>query len=140
MKHAVGGIDADTVQFMADVPAGFAVLGGDDAFVSPLLALGAAGGILAASHLRTADFAELIAAWRAGDVARARELGNSLAPLAAAVFAEPNPTVIKGVMHAQGRIPSAAVRLPLLPASDESVRTALDLLAETPAQPTPSWT
>jgi 4-hydroxy-tetrahydrodipicolinate synthase len=140
VKHAVGGIDADTVRFMADIPEGFAVLGGDDAFVSPLLALGAAGGILAASHLRTADFAALIAAWHAGDVARARELGNSLAPLAAAVFAEPNPTVIKGVLHAQGRIPSPAVRLPLLPASGESVRAALDLLAEPPAELTLSQT
>jgi 4-hydroxy-tetrahydrodipicolinate synthase len=137
MKHAVGGIDADTVRFMADVPEGFSVLGGDDAFISALLALGAVGGILAASHLRTADFAALIAAWRSGDVAGARELGNSLAPLAAAVFAEPNPTVIKGVLHAQGRIPDPGVRLPLLPASDDSVRAALELAGDPAAIPAP---
>jgi 4-hydroxy-tetrahydrodipicolinate synthase len=41
-----------------------------------------------------------------------------LAILAAALFAAPNPAVIKGVLHAQGRIPSPAVRLPLLPASE----------------------
>jgi 4-hydroxy-tetrahydrodipicolinate synthase len=125
MKHAVGGIDADTITFLADVPEGFAVLGGDDAFISPLLALGAAGGILAAAHVRTGEFAALVAAWRAGDVARARALGNRLVPLATALFAEPNPAVIKGVLHAQGRIPSPAVRLPLLPAGEESVRAAL---------------
>jgi 4-hydroxy-tetrahydrodipicolinate synthase len=128
MKHAAGGIDADTVMFMADVPADFAVLGGDDAFVSPLLALGAVGGILAAAHVRTSEFAELIAAWRAGDLARARELTRVLVPLATALFAEPNPTVIKGVLHAQGRIPSPAVRLPLLPARDETVRAALNAM------------
>lgn len=130
VKHAAGGIDADTVTFMADLPEGFAVLGGDDAFVSPLLALGAAGGILAAAHLRTQAFAALIAAWRAGDVTRARELGNRLVPLATALYAEPNPAVIKGVLHAQGRIPSPAVRLPLLPATDGAVHAALDLLGE----------
>jgi 4-hydroxy-tetrahydrodipicolinate synthase len=96
--------------------------------VSPLLALGAAGGILAAAHLATAEFAALIAAWRAGDAAGGRDLGHRLAPLAAAAFAEPNPAVIKGVLHAQGRIPSPAVRLPLLPAAGESVQRALDAL------------
>jgi 4-hydroxy-tetrahydrodipicolinate synthase len=138
VKHAVGGIDADTVRFLSDLPAGFAVLSGEDEFVSPLLALGATGGILAAAQLATAEFAALIAAWRAGDVARGRDLGNRLAPLAAAAFAEPNPAVIKGVLHVQGRIPSPAVRLPLLPARAESVQTALGLLPEPAASATTS--
>lgn len=128
VKHAVGGIDEDTVMLLAELPAGFAVLAGDDPFVSPLLALGAAGGILASAHVRTGEFAELIAAWHAGEAAGARDLGHRLAPLSAALFAEPNPVVIKGVLHAQGAIPSAAVRLPLLPASDTAVRAAVRLL------------
>lgn len=48
--------------------------------------------------------------------------------LATALFAEPSPAVIKGVLHALGKIPSPAVRLPLLPATEESVRAALGLL------------
>lgn len=127
IKHAVGGIDAATMTLMAGAPEGFAVLGGDDAFVSPLLALGAAGGILACSHLRTADFARLIDAWHAGDVTRAREITRALTPLAQALMAEPNPVVTKGVLHARGVIPSPAVRLPLLPARRESVEAALAL-------------
>jgi 4-hydroxy-tetrahydrodipicolinate synthase len=43
VKQAVGGVDADTVMLMADLPDGFAVLGGDDLFAAPLLALGASG-------------------------------------------------------------------------------------------------
>jgi dihydrodipicolinate synthase/N-acetylneuraminate lyase len=50
--------------------------------------------------------------------------------LAAAVFAEPNPTVIKGVLHAQGRIPTPNVRLPLLPAGQDAVDQALKQLAD----------
>jgi 4-hydroxy-tetrahydrodipicolinate synthase len=136
VKYSGGGINADSVALCGDHPAGFAILGGDDAFISPLLALGAHGGILASAHIATARFAELIRAWQAGDVATARETGHRLAPLSAALFAEPNPTVIKGVLHAQGRIPTAAVRLPLLPASPESVAAALGqsfACASTPA-------
>jgi 4-hydroxy-tetrahydrodipicolinate synthase len=129
IKLAAGGIDAATVELMADPPAGFAVLGGDDAFVSPLLALGAHGGILASAHLATGRFAELVQAWQAGDAVRARALGHSLAGLALALFAEPNPAVVKAVLHARGRIPTAGVRLPLVPAGAGSTQAALDELA-----------
>ncbi len=127
VKHAVGGIDHDTVLLMADQPADFAVLAGDDVFASPLLALGAAGGILASAHVCTSEFADFVAAWRAGQAARARALGSRLAPLSAALFAEPNPCVIKGVLHAQGKIPSPAVRLPLLPAGQDTIDAAMSL-------------
>ncbi len=125
IKHAVGGIDEDTVRLMADLPDGFAVLAGDDLFASSLLALGAAGAITASAHLSTDRWVELVGSWRAGEAGRARELGHGLAGLSAALFAEPNPTVIKAVLHAQGRIPSPAVRLPLLPASSGATRAAL---------------
>ncbi|MET7403198.1 dihydrodipicolinate synthase family protein [Dactylosporangium sp. NPDC005572] len=121
MKLSDGPISGDTVELLGAVPAGFSVLGGDDAVISPLLALGAAGGILASAHVDTAAFVELYAAWRAGDVARARPLGRRLAGLSRALFAEPNPAVIKAVLHAEGRIASPAVRLPLLPASPEAL-------------------
>jgi 4-hydroxy-tetrahydrodipicolinate synthase len=135
VKHAVGGIDHDTVLLMADPPEDFAVLAGDDVFASALLALGAAGAILASAHVCTREFADFVAAWRAGEAARGRELGNRLAPLAAALFAEPNPCVIKGVLHAQGKIPSPAVRLPLLPARDDTVHAAMSLLGPSPGGP-----
>ncbi|MBD3144258.1 4-hydroxy-tetrahydrodipicolinate synthase family protein [Microbispora bryophytorum] len=128
VKHAVGGVDLDTVALLADPPEGFAVLAGDDPFLSALLALGASGGILASAHLRTGEFAELFRAWRAGEVEHARALGHRLSLMSAAMFAEPNPTVLKGVLHAQGRIPTADVRLPLVPASRASVEAALRML------------
>ncbi|GAA4052298.1 dihydrodipicolinate synthase family protein [Nonomuraea soli] len=124
VKYA-SGLDATAVSLLGDPPQDFSVLAGDDVFVSPLLALGAAGGILASAHLATRDFVELAGAWRAGDVLRARELGARLARVSVTLFAEPNPTVLKGVLHAQGMIATPEVRLPLLPAGRASVEAAL---------------
>lgn len=130
VKLAQGGIDQETVELLSELPPDFVVLAGDDPFLSPLLALGAAGGILASAHLATSRFAELATAWHQGDVARARDLGHALARLSAAAFREPNPTVVKGVLHAQGRIPTPDVRLPLLPARRDSVDETLRRLAD----------
>jgi 4-hydroxy-tetrahydrodipicolinate synthase len=104
---------------------------------APLLALGAAGGIAASAHLCTARWVAMADAWRAGDAPRARELGAPLASLASALFAEPNPTVIKAVLHARGRIATPDVRLPLLPPGPATVAAALeaaDLASTGPAK------
>ncbi|MFF3948934.1 dihydrodipicolinate synthase family protein [Streptomyces sp. NPDC001902] len=117
-KHAVGGIDHDTVLLVGEVP----LYAGDDVFAPALLALGARGAIAASAHLATERWVEEA---RFHDAER----GHALARLAAACFAEPNPTVIKAVLHAQGRIPTPDVRLPLLPAGRPSLETALRALA-----------
>lgn len=117
-KHAVGGIDADTVALVREVP----LYAGDDLFAPALLALGAPGAILASAHLGTRRWVEL---FRAYDP----RLGHELSALAATLFAEPSPAVIKAVLHARGRIPTPAVRLPLLPAGRSARETALRVLA-----------
>jgi 4-hydroxy-tetrahydrodipicolinate synthase len=119
-KHSVGAIDPDTVLLVGDVP----LYAGDDVLAPALLALGAEGAILASAHLATAQWVEEAHMHDA-------ERGRALARLAAACFAEPNPTVIKAVLHAQGRIPTADVRLPLLPAGRPALETALRALAAT---------
>lgn len=128
VKQAVGSVDADTVALLVDPPPGFAVLAGDDVVAAPLLAIGAAGAVLASAHLCTARFVEMVAAWRAGDAVAGRE-SAALADLSAALFAEPNPTVLKAVLHATGRVPTPAVRLPLLPAHPDAVAAALTQMA-----------
>ncbi|MBF6078074.1 4-hydroxy-tetrahydrodipicolinate synthase [Nocardia beijingensis] len=136
LKHAVGAVDDATVALMAARPDDFAVLAGDDLFAAPLLALGASGAIAASAAVRTSSFAAMVEAWRSGPIGVARSLGHRLAVLSAALFTEPNPAVIKAVLAAQGRIPSPAVRLPLLPASEAATRGALSALAEFPASGT----
>jgi len=128
-KHAVGGIDEDTVTFMARLPDNVTVLAGDDLYVGPMLALGARGGILASANVATRPYADLIAHNGVLDQA------GALVPLAQALFAEPNPVVIKAVLAAQGRIPTAHVRLPLLPAGPVAVSRALPLAERL----RPSW-
>jgi len=125
-KHSVGGIDDTTVAFMSAVPADFAVLGGDDLYVAPLLALGASGAIMASANVATRAYADLVASWRDGSTDDARRLNNRLLALSRALFAEPNPAVIKAVLSAHGRIPSPHVRLPLLPASLQATTVALE--------------
>jgi len=121
MKYAPGVLSTDSVEVFASLPSSFDVYCGDDALLAPMLALGARGAIAASAHVATASYASFIAS---PGVPR----GHSLGRLSAALFAEPNPTVIKGVLHAQGRIATPSVRLPLLPASSSTVEAALALV------------
>ena len=130
VKHSPGAVDLDTAEMMADLPAGFSVLAGDCFLMPALLALGAAGAISASAHVCTRSYADLVTAWRDGEVAAARPLGHRLTALSARLFAEPNPAVIKAVLHDLGHIASPAVRLPLLAARPSSARAALAAAAE----------
>jgi 4-hydroxy-tetrahydrodipicolinate synthase len=48
------------------------------------------------------------------------------------LFAEPNPAVIKGVLHALGKIPTPDLRLPMTAASTAGVDAALTALEKLP--------
>jgi 4-hydroxy-tetrahydrodipicolinate synthase len=128
VKQAVGGVDADTLQVLAEAPAGFSVLGGDDAFLLPIILMGGAGAIAASANVATHRFAAMIDAGLAGDVARGRRLAEGLLPLTLALFAEPSPAVIKAVLHAQGKLPTPHVRMPLADASPPARDQALAAL------------
>ncbi|MFC9553827.1 4-hydroxy-tetrahydrodipicolinate synthase [Rhodococcus sp. NPDC056960] len=137
IKQAVGSVDTDTARLLAGSADTFAVLAGEDALVAPLLAMGAAGAILATANVCTREFVELFQLWRSGSLAEARALGNQLVAPACALMSEPNPTVIKAVLHAQGRISSATVRLPLLPSGEcSAIVGALDQLRRRSAERT----
>lgn len=128
VKLAVPALDADAFALLAQAPSSFAVLAGDDHLIFGVTMAGGAGAICAAAHCATRRFADLLAAVDAGDVIGARAHDRALRPLVAGLFAEPNPAVIKGVLQAQGRIATADVRLPLMPASDGAVERALGAL------------
>ncbi|AUN40578.1 4-hydroxy-tetrahydrodipicolinate synthase [Tsukamurella tyrosinosolvens] len=131
-KHAAGAVTETTVRLLAAIntstPGAVSVLAGDDPFAAAVLALGGHGAISASANVAAGEFAALLAAWREHRLEEARVIGGALAGLSAALFAEPNPTVIKGVLAAQGRIATPAVRLPLLHASDGAVVAASALV------------
>jgi 4-hydroxy-tetrahydrodipicolinate synthase len=121
IKQSGGAIDEEIVRFMAERPRDFAVLCGDDALIQALLALGGAGAIAASAHFATDRFARLV---REVDRADA----EALLPLVLALFAEPNPAVLKALLHRQGRIATPDVRMPMANASAAAVeRVAVPL-------------
>lgn len=128
VKLAVPALDADALGLLAEAPPSFAVLAGEDQLVFGVTMAGGAGAICAAAHCTTRRFADLLAAVDAGDVIGARAHDRALRPLVAALFAEPNPAVIKGVLHAQGLIATPDVRLPLVRASGGAVERSLAAL------------
>jgi 4-hydroxy-tetrahydrodipicolinate synthase len=125
VKQAVGGIDADTLVVLARVADDFAVLGGDDPFLFPMTLMGASGAIAASSHLCTRQFVEMIDCGVRGDVAGGRSLAEKLLAVSRALFAEPSPAVIKAALHAQGKIPTPHVRMPMADASADATERAL---------------
>ena len=125
VKQAVGSLDADTLAVLRSAPPDFAVLGGDDAFLTPLVLMGGAGAIAASANVCTERFVAMIDAALSGDVATARSHAADLLPLVLALFAEPSPAVLKAVLHAEGRIRTPNVRMPLAAASPAAVSAGL---------------
>jgi 4-hydroxy-tetrahydrodipicolinate synthase len=129
VKQAVGGIDSDTLRLLAGVGERFAVLGGDDPFLYPLVLMGGGGAVAASSHLCTRRFVEMIERGLNGQLEDGRAHSEALLPLVEALFAEPSPAIIKAVLHAEDRIPTPQVRMPLGDASVGACDRALEALA-----------
>jgi 4-hydroxy-tetrahydrodipicolinate synthase len=112
---------------LAERPAHFSVLSGDDAFTLPLMAAGGDGIISVVSNATPAAMAQLANACLAGDLAAARALHFKLLPWFEAAFVESNPLPVKAALAMMGRIRNA-FRLPLVPMDpkfDPLVRAAL---------------
>jgi 4-hydroxy-tetrahydrodipicolinate synthase len=129
VKHSVGALDDATERLLAEAPQSFAVLCGDDAHLAATVLLGAAGGITASAHLCTDRWVALVAAALEGHADVARHHQAALLEVVKTGFAEPSPAVFKAVLHRRGEIPSAQVRLPFVPASNESTEAAVAAVA-----------
>jgi 4-hydroxy-tetrahydrodipicolinate synthase len=117
VKDSSGNI-AQSLDLLARKPAGFSVLTGEDALYFTMLANGADGGILAASHILTDRFVEVGRRFADNDVAGARAVWAPLAEITPLLFAEANPMPIKHLLWRQGLIASPECRLPLTRISD----------------------
>ncbi|MGZ4712276.1 MAG: 4-hydroxy-tetrahydrodipicolinate synthase [Acidimicrobiia bacterium] len=129
IKQAAAGLDLDTLELLRGAPDDFAVLGGEDPFLFPIVLMGGAGAICASAHVCTEQFVSMIECGLAGKVEEGRAHAEALLPVVQSCFTEPNPAVFKGVLHAQGRIPTPDVRLPLTNASAEAIAASLAAIA-----------
>ncbi len=125
VKQSVVSLDVDTLEVLAGAPAGFSLLSGDDYLAFPLVCMGGAGGITASAHVCTARFVAMVECGLAGKLEDGRHHAEALLPVVETGFAEPNPAVWKGVLHAQGRIATPDVRMPLANASREAIDRCL---------------
>jgi len=113
VKEACGDLH-QIAQTIAATPDDFAVLAGDDWATLPVLAVGGQGVISTTSNLVPAEMVEMVRAFRAGDLSRAKETYFRLLPLMDLLFCESNPIPIKAALALRGLIPDD-IRLPLTP-------------------------
>ncbi len=117
LKDCAGDV-VQSMELLLDPPPGFAILTGEDALFYPMLALGAAGGILAAAHWATEWFVEIWRAVQQQDHGRARRLWARILPGTRLLFEEPSPAPVKHLLAGSGRIASGELRLPLVPPTE----------------------
>ncbi|WP_433575732.1 4-hydroxy-tetrahydrodipicolinate synthase [Nocardia brasiliensis] len=124
VKDAKGDINAG-----ADLIAntGLAFYSGDDTLNLPWLSVGATGFISVIGHLVPERLRDLLTAYTAGDVVRARDINASLVPLNAAMFRLGGVAMSKAGLHLLG-IEVGEPRLPqLMPSPEQLEVLAADL-------------
>lgn len=95
---------------------------GDDGLTLPWLAMGAVGLVSVTAQVTPEHFRQLIDATVTGDLVTAQRLHLELAPVIRATMSRvPGCVAAKQIMHWQGRIPSPAVRLPHVAATEAEV-------------------
>jgi 4-hydroxy-tetrahydrodipicolinate synthase len=115
VKDATGSMER-AADLLCRVPRDFALYSGDDASAMPFMLLGGHGVISVTANVAPKLMHEMCVAARTGNLARARELNNTLLPLHSKLFVEANPIPVKWACIEMGLIPSG-MRLPLTPLS-----------------------
>ncbi|NKZ09392.1 4-hydroxy-tetrahydrodipicolinate synthase [Mycolicibacterium septicum DSM 44393] len=118
--HGGGQILAET---------GLAYYSGDDTLNLPWLAMGAVGFVSVWGHLAAGQLRDMLTAFNSGDVATARKINVSLAPLARAQAHLGGVTMSKEGLRLQG-FDAGLPRLPQIPASPAEIEAlAADMRA-----------
>ncbi len=130
VKEASGNISyaADVARLVSD---DFCMLSGNDDMIVPILSLGGSGVVSVLANVCPRATHEMVAAFLAGDTARARELQLTYLDLVHALFCEVNPIPVKEAMNQLG-MAVGGYRLPLCPISPEGrarVAAALEALS-----------
>jgi 4-hydroxy-tetrahydrodipicolinate synthase len=116
LKEATGNV-ARTIDILEKCGERLTLLSGDDFTVLPFIACGGKGVISVSSNVAPRLMADLVAAARGGDIAKARELQVRLNPLHRLLFCESNPIPVKWALHLMGLF-GPELRLPLVPMTE----------------------
>jgi 4-hydroxy-tetrahydrodipicolinate synthase len=126
VKEASGDLEQVSL-IIGETPDDFLLYSGDDFLTLPLLSLGADGVISVASHLAGDKIQQMVAAYAAGETARAASIHRLLEPLFKVLFITANPVPLKAALNMAG-IHVGGVRLPLVEATGmerEKIREVL---------------
>jgi len=93
---------------------------GHDPWTLPLLSIGAVGVVGTSTHLTAAGTRELVDAFLAGDVGKARARHEQLLPAYSGIFRTQGTILVKAALRELG-LPAGPVRLPLVDATPEQV-------------------
>ncbi len=128
VKEASGDIN-QMMNLIAQKPASFSVLSGDDNLAFPLIALGGRGVISVASNLVPGRMKEFVGAALKGQWDKGRELHYRLLPLFKAIFLETNPIPIKAALAMKGMM-EEVYRLPMCRMGEENRKALAGALRE----------
>lgn len=119
VKDATGDL-AGTTELIAEAPAEFEVISGEDLLTFHLVCLGGTGVISVTSHVAGERMRQMIDMVESGDVAGARKIHHELIPLYKGLFITTSPIPVKAAMALAGQ-PVGPPRLPLIPATEEEI-------------------
>jgi len=126
VKDASGNLDAMT-EIIARTRDDFLLYSGDDSITLPVLSIGGAGVVSVASHIIGNEMQQMIAAFEAGEIAKAAKLHQKLLPIMKGLFAAPSPVPVKTALQLKG-LDVGSVRLPLVPLTEQERIELMNLL------------
>ncbi len=112
-KEASGNME-QVMNIIANKPADFLVISGDDALTFPMMACGAAGVISVINHAFPKQFSGMVKACSEGRFSDAKSLHYQTLEASIAIFADGSPSGIKTMLNELG-LCGTAVRQPLWP-------------------------
>ncbi|MET9021296.1 4-hydroxy-tetrahydrodipicolinate synthase [Actinopolymorpha sp. NPDC004070] len=120
VKDAKGDI-AGTTAVLAR--SDLAYYSGSDEWNLALLATGAVGVVSVVAHVAAREYADMLAAVDAGDLASARAIDRRLVPAFQAIMTRTQGAIMaKAALEVLGVLPGRTVRPPLVPATEDQIR------------------
>ena len=116
VKEASGVLE-QVAEIRSKAPDDFIIYSGDDNMTIPIMSVGGDGIVSVASHVAGLAMGEMIAAFLAGDTARAGALHRRLLPLFKVIFVTTNPIPIKAALALAG-FDAGPLRPPLVEATE----------------------